>query len=66
MTKLPFRTVERLSKYRRMLRQYEFLEEPHIFSHDLARIMQITPEQVRRDLMLIGVKGNDIRGYNVN
>lgn len=40
-------------------------EEAHIFSHNLARLLNITPEQVRRDLMLIGLTGNHRKGYNI-
>ncbi len=63
---LPPRTVQRLSKYRRLLMKFQDLNEPHIFSHDLARLLQLNPVQVRRDLMLIGVSGNHRKGYNVN
>ncbi len=63
--KLPSRTVERLSKYRRLLLKYSDLEEAHIFSHKLADLFNITPEQVRRDLMLIGLTGNHRKGYNI-
>jgi redox-sensing transcriptional repressor len=63
--KLPPRTVERLSKYRRLLFKYRDLEEAHIFSHKLADLFNITPEQVRRDLMLIGLTGSNRKGYNI-
>jgi redox-sensing transcriptional repressor len=63
--KLPPRTVERLSKYRRLLFKYRDLEEAHIFSHKLANLFNISPEQVRRDLMLIGLTGNHRKGYNI-
>jgi redox-sensing transcriptional repressor len=63
--KLPPRTVERLSKYRRLLSKYRDLDEAHIHSHKLAGLLNITPEQVRRDLMLIGLNGNHRRGYNI-
>lgn len=63
--KLPPRTVERLSKYRRLLMEYKHEEEAHIFSHNLARLLNITPEQVRRDLMLIGLTGNHRKGYSI-
>lgn len=63
--KLPPRTVERLSKYRRLLGKYSHNEEHFIFSHDLARLLNLTSVQVRRDLMLIGVSGNHRKGYNV-
>lgn len=61
--KLPPRTVERLSKYRRVLDKYKDLEETHIHSHKLAALLNLTPEQVRRDLMLIGINGNRRKGY---
>lgn len=61
--KLPPRTVERLSKYRRILDKYKDLEEAHIHSHKLAALLNLTPEQVRRDLMLIGINGNRRKGY---
>jgi len=64
-TKLPPRTVERLSKYRRLLDKYKDLEEAHIHSHKLAAMLNLTPEQVRRDLMLIGLNGNHRKGYNI-
>jgi len=63
--KLPPRTVERLSKYRRLLDRYKESEEAHIHSHKLAAMLNLTPEQVRRDLMLIGLNGNHRKGYNI-
>lgn len=63
---LPKSTVNRLSKYRRLLSRYRYLEQPHIFSHDLARMVGVHPVQVRRDLMLIGISGNHRKGYKVN
>ena len=63
--KLPPRTVERLSKYRRLLDKYKDMEEAHIHSHKLAALLNLTPEQVRRDLMLIGLTGNHRKGYNI-
>jgi redox-sensing transcriptional repressor len=65
MNKLPPRTVERLSKYRRLLDRYKDSEEAHIHSHKLAAMLDLTPEQVRRDLMLIGLNGNHRKGYNI-
>jgi redox-sensing transcriptional repressor len=41
------------------------MEEAHIFSHKLASLLNLTPEQVRRDLMLIGLTGNHRRGYSI-
>jgi redox-sensing transcriptional repressor len=63
--KLSESTIERLSQYRRILLQYVYLENPHIFSHDLARTLKINPVHVRRDLMLIGVSGSFKNGYPV-
>jgi redox-sensing transcriptional repressor len=62
--KLPATTVARLSKYRRMLSIITD-ENTHIFSHNLASLLNLTPEQVRRDLMLIGLTGNHRKGYNI-
>ena len=63
--KLPPRTVERLSKYRRLLQNNNYPVDDHIFSHKLAGFLGLTPEQVRRDLMLIGLNGNHRKGYHV-
>jgi redox-sensing transcriptional repressor len=65
MKKLPPKTVERLSQYRRVLAKYQNLEEPFIFSHDLASLLHLNPVQVRRDLMLLGTTGNYRNGYKV-
>jgi redox-sensing transcriptional repressor len=62
--KLPATTVARLSKYRRMLGSIKY-EDTYIFSHNLAKLLNLTPEQVRRDLMLIGLTGNHRKGYNI-
>ncbi len=64
--KLPKKTVQRLSRYRRLLVKYKYIAEPYIYSHDLARLLNLNPVQVRRDLMLIGSSGNHRKGYNVN
>lgn len=63
--KLPEKTVERLSQYRRILLNYQFLEKPYIFSRDLAKMLKINPAHIRRDLMLLGVSGSHSRGYDV-
>ncbi len=62
--RLPATTIARLSKYRRMLGSLNY-ESTHIFSHNLAKLLNLTPEQVRRDLMLIGLTGNHRKGYNI-
>jgi redox-sensing transcriptional repressor len=40
-------------------------EKTHVFSHDIAQMLHITPVQVRRDLMLIGYSGNLRKGYDI-
>jgi redox-sensing transcriptional repressor len=63
--KLPGKTVERLSEYRRTLLECLNEKRNFIFSHDLAARMQITAVQVRRDLMLIGYSSVHRKGYDV-
>lgn len=62
---IPLKTIERLSKYRRVLMIYKEMQSYYIFSHDLATKLRINPVHVRRDLMLIGLSGNFRHGYNV-
>lgn len=63
---LPEKTVERLSQYRRALMLCSTKEKQHIYSHELANLLHITPVQVRRDIMLIGYSGTLRKGYAVN
>lgn len=64
--KLPEKVIERISEYRQMLAIYQFASEPHINSADLARILKTSEENVRRDLMLIGVKSTSKRkGFSI-
>ena len=63
--KLPEKTIERLLKYRRLLMKYQYMDKAYIFSHDLARVFNIKAVQVRRDVMLVGYKGNNRTGYNI-
>ena len=65
MTKLPGKTVERLSEYRRTLLGCLNEKRNFIFSHDLAARLHITAVQVRRDLMLIGYSSVQRKGYDV-
>lgn len=65
LQKLPERTVERLSEYRRALLKRSNDETTHIYSHELASIHGITAVQVRRDLMLIGFSTATKKGYNI-
>lgn len=63
--KLPERTIERLSEYRRMLLECLSRGRTHIYSHELASMHGITAVQVRRDLMLIGFSSDTKKGYDV-
>ncbi len=63
--KLPDKTVERLSQYRRALLNASSGGKQYIFSHEIADLLHLTPVQVRRDIMLIGYSGKLRHGYNV-
>ena len=63
--KLPEKTVERLSQYRRSLLDCLAKGKVHIFSHELAALHHNTAVQVRRDIMLIGYTGQLRKGYDV-
>ncbi|MGA1977243.1 MAG: redox-sensing transcriptional repressor Rex [Bacteroidales bacterium] len=63
--KLPGKTIERLSEYRRTLLGCLDEKRNFIFSHDLAARLHITAVQVRRDLMLIGYSSVQRKGYDV-
>ncbi|MEA3448203.1 MAG: redox-sensing transcriptional repressor Rex [Bacteroidota bacterium] len=62
---LPPKTVERLSQYRRILYNNLNKGKDNIYSHELASQLQLTPVQVRRDIMLIGYSGTQRKGYLV-
>jgi redox-sensing transcriptional repressor len=65
MNKLPGKTVERLSEYRRTLLGCLAEGKNYVFSHDMAAMLHITAVQVRRDLMLIGYSSVLRKGYDV-
>jgi redox-sensing transcriptional repressor len=65
MNKLPGKTIERLSEYRRQLLGCLADKKNYIFSHDLAALLHITAVQVRRDLMLIGYSSVLRKGYDI-
>ncbi|MBN3035976.1 MAG: redox-sensing transcriptional repressor Rex [Bacteroidales bacterium] len=65
MKHLPDKTVERLSQYRRSLSNILNTGKTHIFSHEIANLLHITPVQVRRDIMLIGYTGTLRKGYDI-
>ena len=62
----PSRTIGRLTRYWRTLRDLSFDGIPYVYSHRLAEKVQVTAAQVRRDLMAVGYTGTPARGYNVN
>ncbi len=61
--KLPQKSIERLSQYRRILLNNLKKGKEHIYSHELASQLHFTPVQVRRDIMLIGYTGTQRKGY---
>jgi len=65
LNKLPERTIERLSEYRRTLLSCLEKGKTHIYSHELANLHSITAVQVRRDIMLIGYSTTLKKGYDV-
>jgi len=64
--KLPERTVERISAYRRTLLDCLAKGKTHIFSHELAQLHHNTAVQVRRDIMFIGYSSSQRKGYDVS
>jgi len=65
MKKLPEKTVERLSQYRRILLETKKKEKFYIFSHELASLAHSTAVQVRRDIMLLGCQSKQKKGYDI-
>ncbi len=63
--KLPEKTVERLSEYRRTLLNLLAEGVTHVYSHELARMHNITAVQVRRDIMFIGYSSSQRKGYDI-
>lgn len=63
--KLPEKTVERLSQYRRVLLNCLQNDKLFIYSHELANMLHLTAVQVRRDIMLIGYASKQKKGYDV-
>ncbi len=63
--KLPEKTIERLSQYRRTLLNSLSQGQTHIYSHELAALLNITAVQVRRDIMFLGYTSIQRKGYNI-
>ena len=58
--------VERMTLYRRHLEYLESMGRNYIYSHELARMIGISPAQLRRDLATFGSFGNIAKGYEVS
>jgi len=65
METTPYRTIGRLTRYWRTLRDMSFGDTRYIYSHLLAEKVQVTAAQVRRDLMAVGYTGTPAHGYDV-
>lgn len=57
--------IERLSLYRRVLSQLHDESATVVFSHQLAAPADVTPAQVRRDIMQLGCSGIPHAGYKI-
>jgi redox-sensing transcriptional repressor len=60
------KTVERLSRYRRLLTDLQKTGTTSIYSHELAHLAGVSAAQVRRDFMAIGYSGSPNRGYQLD
>lgn len=65
MKELSIKTIERFCIYRRFLSERANAGFDYIFSHDLAQFANVTPFQVRRDLMNMPQIGNPRKGYTI-
>jgi len=66
LKKISLQTVERLSVYRKILEELHNDGLTHVYSHQLAKLVGVTPAQLRRDLASFGSFGNISKGYNVH
>lgn len=65
MKPIPTRTVERLFRYGQLLHAKKEAGAEAVFSRELAQAVDVSPEQVRRDLMNFHLKGTPQQGYPV-
>lgn len=63
--RISLQTVERLSLYRKIFEELHNEGVDHVYSHQLAKMVAVTPAQLRRDFASFGSFGNISRGYNV-
>jgi len=65
LTVLSAKTIERLSRCRTLLWELYAQGRQHIFSHEIAALINASPVQVRQDLMRVGSTGSPGKGYQV-
>ena len=65
-TKISEKSIERLSLYRRYLKEIQNHGKARVYSHELAKAVSGTAAQVRRDLMEVGCSGCSSKGYEVD
>ncbi len=63
--RIPQVTVERLPLYHRSLKMLEEMGRENVSSIDLGQMLQIMPEQIRKDLSIFGKFGRRGLGYPV-
>lgn len=63
--KVSEKTIGRLSLYRRAMDKLAKEGRDFAFSHEIAHMSGATPDQVRRDIMVLGYSGSPNRGYSV-
>jgi len=64
--KISEKTIERLSVYRRYLKDLLKKGKDRVYSHELSQIVSGTAAQVRRDLMEVGCNGCSSKGYEIS
>ncbi|PKL45955.1 MAG: redox-sensing transcriptional repressor Rex [Candidatus Riflebacteria bacterium HGW-Riflebacteria-2] len=64
--KISEKTIERLSAYRRYLKDLLKKGKDRVYSHELSQIVSGTAAQVRRDLMEVGCNGCSSKGYEIS
>ncbi|MDR1026779.1 MAG: redox-sensing transcriptional repressor Rex [Lactobacillus sp.] len=62
---LPTKTIQRLTLYHSILRDYIFKEVPSISSQQIASLLKIDDSQVRKDITFCHVQGKTKIGYDV-
>lgn len=63
--RIPIKTIERLSLYRRILRQQNEEGVEYLYSYQLAELVHKKPAQVRRDLSYLKELASTVKGYRI-